>query len=70
VSRLARAARRRATLNSSLSCDTGDIQFSNVWIFDLSPLVEYFWGCDNNGLKLMQVRFYVSQDCASITPVE
>ena len=26
--------------------------------FNIQQLVEYFWDYDNNGLKLMQVRFY------------
>jgi len=39
-------------------CDTGDLSFSNLWIFNIEQLAEYFWDYDNNGLKLMQVRFY------------
>jgi len=56
-------------LNKNLVCDAGDVVFSNVWIFNLSQLAEYFWDYDNNGLKVMQVRFYVSQNCGSISTV-
>src|SRR5262249_26155889 len=52
-------------LNSNGVCDSGDVVFSNVWIFNLPQLAQYFWGYDNNGLKLMQVRFYLSQSCGS-----
>lgn len=38
-------------------CDSGDLQFNNVWIFNIPQLLEYFWDYDNNGLRLMQVRF-------------
>ena len=37
---------------------SGDICFENVWIFNIEQLAYYFWDYDNNGLKLMQVRFY------------
>lgn len=49
-------------------CDTGDLQFTNVWIFNIPQLLEYFWDYDNNGLKLMQVRFYPTT-CGSFTTV-
>jgi hypothetical protein len=39
-------------------CDTGDLEFRNLWIFNVPQLLEYFWDYDNYGLKLMQVRFY------------
>jgi hypothetical protein len=44
-------------LNASLTCDSGDLRFNGVWIFNIPQLLEYFWDYDNNGLKLMQVRF-------------
>jgi hypothetical protein len=53
--------------NGSGLCDADEVRFSDVWIFNLAQLVEYFWDYDNNGLKLMQVRFYVSRNCGSIT---
>jgi hypothetical protein len=49
-------------------CDTGDLQFNNVWIFNIPELLEYFWDYDNNGSKLMQVRFYPTT-CGSFTTV-
>lgn len=39
-------------------CNKGDVQFNNVWIFNIAQLLDYFWQYDNNGLKVMQVRFY------------
>ena len=49
-------------------CDKGDLQFSGVWIFNIPQLLEYFWDYDNNGLKLMQLRFYQTT-CGSFTTV-
>ena len=39
-------------------CDAGDLEFRDLWIFNIEELLEYFWDYDNNGLKLMQTRFY------------
>lgn len=39
-------------------CDSGDLEFRNLWIFNIPFLETYMWDYDNNGLKLMQVRFY------------
>src|SRR6266508_659819 len=50
-------------------CDAGDIQFTNVWIFNLSQFQDYFWNYDNTGLKNMQIRFYPSTDCGTICTV-
>ena len=55
-------------LNSSGFCDSGDLQFSNVWIFNIPQLLDYFWDYNNTGLKLMQVRFYQTT-CGSFTTV-
>ena len=41
--------------------DTGDVVFSNVWIFNVEQLLSYYWDYDNNGLKLMKVRFYQTE---------
>lgn len=49
-------------------CDSGDLQFNNVWIFNIAQLLNYMWDYDNNGLKLMQVRFYETT-CGSFTTV-
>jgi hypothetical protein len=49
-------------------CDSGDTWFANVWIFNLPELLEYFWDYDNNGLKLMQIRFYETT-CGSYTTI-
>ena len=45
-------------INGSGTCDTGDLEFQNIWIFNIPDLQSYMWDYDNNGLKLMQVRFY------------
>jgi len=46
-------------------CTAGEKTFSNVWIFNLEALIEYYWIYDNNGLKLTQIRFCASDDCGS-----
>lgn len=53
-------------VNLSGACDAGDLQFDNAWIFNIPQLLEYFWDYDNNGLKLLQVRFYETT-CGSFT---
>jgi len=55
-------------MNDDGICNTGDISFENVWIFNLPQLIEYFWDYDNNGLKLLQVRFYQTT-CGSVVTV-
>ena len=55
-------------LDQSGTCNSGDVQFSNVWIFNVPSLLYYFWNYDNNGLRLMQMRFY-SNTCGSFTTV-
>jgi hypothetical protein len=32
--------------------------YEDTWVFDIPELLEYFWNYNNNGLKLLQVRFY------------
>lgn len=57
-------------LNASGVCDSGDLSFTNVWIFNLTQLQSYFWDYTNDKLRLMQVRFYaVDGGCGSITTV-
>ena len=46
--------------NDSGTCDSGDLEFRNMWIFNIEELSEYMWDYDNDGLKLLQVRFYES----------
>jgi len=45
-------------LNDSGVCDQGDEFFNNEWVFNVDQLLSYWWDYDNNGLKLMQIRFY------------
>ena len=35
--------------------------YSNEWVFNIGDFVTEVWGIDNNGLKLLQVRFYPVQ---------
>ena len=32
--------------------------YTNEWVFNIGDFVEYLWSLDNNGVKLLQVRFY------------
>jgi hypothetical protein len=45
-------------INASGTEDAEDISFDDVWVFNVPTLLSYFWDYDNQGLKLMQVRFY------------
>lgn len=47
-------------LNTTGICDKGDLAFSNLWIFNIPQLTDYFWDYTNTNLKVMQVRFYPS----------
>ena len=56
-------------LDNSGTCNTGDLQFTNAWIFNIDQLLSYWWDYDNTGLKNMQVRFYPTT-CGSISTVK
>jgi hypothetical protein len=56
-------------LNTNGICDTGDLQFTNAWIFNIDQLLSYWWDYDNTGLRNMQVRFYQTT-CGSISTVK
>lgn len=45
-------------LNGDGIQDPTDTTFTNVWVFNVPTLLDYFWTYNNSGLKLMQVRFY------------
>ena len=34
------------------------VDYVDKWVFNIGDFVEYLWDIDNNGLKLLQVRFY------------
>ena len=34
-------------------------EYNAEWIFNIADFVNYLWNTDNNGLKLLQVRFYL-----------
>ena len=56
-------------LDGSTTCNTGDLQFNNVWIFNIEQLESYWWEYDNTGLRNMQVRFYPTT-CGTFTTVQ
>lgn len=33
-------------------------EFTDEWVFNIGDFVTYLWNTDNNGVKLLQVRFY------------
>jgi hypothetical protein len=33
-------------------------EYTNDWVFNIGDFVNYLWSADNNGVKLLQVRFY------------
>ncbi len=33
-------------------------EYTDEWVFNIADFAQYFWDIDNNGLKLLQVRFY------------
>ena len=35
-----------------------EVQYDETWVFNIGDFVTYLWNLDNNGLKLLQVRFY------------
>jgi hypothetical protein len=47
-------------------CNKGDLKFNRIWVFNIEELDSYLWAYQNDGLKLMQVRFYPSDDSGSI----
>ncbi len=51
--------------NESGTCDPGEKSFSNIWIFNLEALIEYFWEYDNQGLRVSMIRFCEGTDCGS-----
>jgi hypothetical protein len=38
--------------------DTYCNEYTDQWVFNIADFVNYLWKADNNGLKLLQVRFY------------
>ena len=43
------------------------VTYEDYWVFDIDELIEYYWEYNNDGLKLLQVRFY---ECTLVTPDE
>ncbi|MCK4733954.1 MAG: hypothetical protein KAT65_15980 [Methanophagales archaeon] len=42
----------------TLLVDGETVTYDKTWVFDIDELLEYYWDYDNDGLKLLQVRFY------------
>jgi hypothetical protein len=34
-------------------------EYTDEWVFNIADFVNYLWNAENNGLKLLQVRFYL-----------
>jgi hypothetical protein len=67
---------KEADVNDDESIDNEDVElyvkmygteFTNEWIFDIADLVVYGWDYDNNGSKLVQIRFYPEDQTEYIT---
>lgn len=43
-------------------CDAGDINFNNEWIFNIAALETYYWDYDNDGNRIVQIRFCDVED--------
>ena len=54
----------------NLLCSAGDLRFRRVWVFNIDVFDSYWWEYDNDNLKLMQVRFYPSDDSGLIEIVQ
>jgi hypothetical protein len=35
-----------------------EVEYTEEWVFNIGDFVTYLWNLENNGLKLLQVRFY------------
>jgi len=38
------------------------IIYTNTWVFNIGDFVDYLWKADNDGVKLLQIRFYPRSD--------
>jgi len=47
-----------ACTNIEVTAYCKDYSTDPQWVFNVGDLVGYLWSMDNNGLKLLQVRFY------------
>jgi len=43
-----------------------DARTEPIWIFDIADLVVYGWDYQNNGAKLVQIRFYLDEETVYI----
>jgi hypothetical protein len=50
--------------DGTLTCFEGELvpvyceEYVEEWVFNIGDFVTYLWSADNNGVKLLQVRFY------------
>lgn len=49
-------------LDGSGDCNAGDISFNNEWIFNIAQLQEYYWDYDNEGNRIVMIRFCDVED--------
>ena len=47
-----------ACTNFQVEAFCKDYSTDPQWVFNVGDLVGYLWSMDNNGLKLLQLRFY------------
>ena len=43
-------------------------EYSAEWVFNIGDFVTYLWDADNNGIKLLQVRFYPNDPSPELAP--
>lgn len=43
-------------------CGPGDLSFNNEWIFNIEQLLYYYWDYDNEGNRIVQIRFCDVED--------
>lgn len=48
-------------LDANDICNEGDLEFEDVWVFNVPNLLTYYWDYTNEGLKLAQIRFYPTE---------
>ena len=46
-------------VQESVSCQT----YPPTWVFNIADFVSAFWNVDNNGVKVLQIRFYPLPEC-------
>ncbi len=45
-------------LDVTVAGSEGPITYTDAWVLNITELVDYWWSVDQNGNRLMQIRFY------------